>query len=163
MIQVRAPKRSIIGISMAIFGTLGLAGSGILWHFQGKEYGLTGTITSITALVFGFLFLWPLQQAIVKTQTSSDNNNKDIDNIHRDNEVNDEISMNNEDMTKNIKEETTAESIARELENSLKSRPTIELTNFSNMHLLPGQTINTKSRKPGASIQRYRTMLKDIL
>ena len=77
MIQVRAPKRSIIGILMAIFGTLGLAGSGILWHFQGKEYGLTGTITSITALVFGFLFLWPLQQAIVKTQTSSDNNNKD--------------------------------------------------------------------------------------
>ncbi len=162
MIQVRAPKRSLIGIVMAIFGTLGLAGSGILWNFQGREYGLTGTITSILALVFGFLFLWPLQQAVVKTQTLSNNTDKDTDNIQEDNEVNDELSMNDEDMAKNKIEETTAESIARELQESLKSMPAVELTNFSCTHLLPGQTINTKLRKPGPSIQKYRTMVKDI-
>ena len=163
MPQVRAPKRSLIGIVLAIVGTLGLAGSGILWNFQGKEYGLTGTITSILALAFGFLFLWPLQTMVIKTQSSNDDA-EGIENHTHNNDVSEEQTSKIETIENEIiASETTAESIARELAESLETMPKIELRNFSNNHLLPGKTINTKIRQPGPSLQKYRTMVKDIL
>ena len=59
-IRLKRPEASLIGSLLATFGTLGLAASGLLWNFQGLAFGLTGTITSLAALAFSVLFLWPL-------------------------------------------------------------------------------------------------------
>ena len=59
-INLQAPRASIIGVLLAVFGSFGLAASGIVWNFQGLAFGLTGTITSLVALVLSFIFLRPL-------------------------------------------------------------------------------------------------------
>ena len=60
-------------------------------------------------------------------------------------------------------EESTADVIARELAESQMSIPPIELVNYAPQHLLPGQCLKSKSRKAGPSLQKYRSMAKEIL
>ena len=42
-LKVKAPQASILGLMLAMLGTFGMAGSGLLWNFQGLAFGLTGT------------------------------------------------------------------------------------------------------------------------
>ena len=63
-LNLQAPKASITGLFLAAVGTFGLATSGILWNFKGLEFGLTGTITAVVALLLSFLFLWPLSKSV---------------------------------------------------------------------------------------------------
>ena len=58
-ISLQRPQISVLGALLATSGTLGLAASGIAWNFKGIEIGLTGTLTSLLALAFSVLFLWP--------------------------------------------------------------------------------------------------------
>ena len=60
-VSLQLPEVSLVGLLLAVTGTLGLAASGIAWNFKGLALGLSGTITSIAALVFSLLFLWPLR------------------------------------------------------------------------------------------------------
>ena len=59
-INLRLPQISILGALLASFGTFGLAASGIAWNFKGLALGLTGTLTSLLALAFSVVFLWPV-------------------------------------------------------------------------------------------------------
>ena len=59
-LKVRAPQASLLGLILATIGTLGMAGSGLLWNFQGLAFGLTGTLTAAVALLLSLVFLWPL-------------------------------------------------------------------------------------------------------
>ena len=59
-LSLQLPEVSLVGALLAAAGTFGLAASGLAWNFQGLALGLTGTITSIAALVFSLLFLWPV-------------------------------------------------------------------------------------------------------
>ena len=45
-LKVKAPQASFLGLMLAILGTFGMAGSGLLWNFQGLAFGLTGTLTA---------------------------------------------------------------------------------------------------------------------
>jgi hypothetical protein len=62
-LKVKAPQASILGLMLAALGTFGMAGSGLLWNFQGLALGLTGTLTATVALLLSFVFLWPLGAA----------------------------------------------------------------------------------------------------
>ena len=59
-IKLKRPQTSLIGITLAGLGTFGLAASGILWNFQGIAFGLSGTLTSVVALLLSIPFLWPI-------------------------------------------------------------------------------------------------------
>ena len=58
--SLKYPLASFTGYFLGVLGSLGLAISSILWKFKGFELGLTGTITSITALFLAFIFLIPI-------------------------------------------------------------------------------------------------------
>ena len=62
-LKIKAPQASILGLMLAALGTFGMAGSGLLWNFQGLALGLTGTLTAAVALLLSFVFLWPLGAA----------------------------------------------------------------------------------------------------
>ena len=64
--SLQLPEVSLVGLLLAAIGTFGLAASGIAWNFKSLALGLTGTITSIAALVFSLLFLWPLRSKKAK-------------------------------------------------------------------------------------------------
>ncbi|MED5383605.1 MAG: hypothetical protein VX481_03575, partial [Cyanobacteriota bacterium] len=50
----------LAGIGLATLGTLGIAGSGILWNFQGRTLGLSSTITSLVLIAISLVLLRPL-------------------------------------------------------------------------------------------------------
>ena len=58
-LKIKAPQASFLGLMLAILGTFGMAGSGLLWNFQGLAFGLTGTLTAAVALLLSLVFLWP--------------------------------------------------------------------------------------------------------
>ena len=53
----------LFGPLLAVVGVLGLAGSSILWNFQGRDLGLPCTALSFLILVIGIVLLRPLSSA----------------------------------------------------------------------------------------------------
>jgi len=147
-LKVKAPQASILGLMLAILGTFGMAGSGLLWNFQGLAFGLTGTLTAAVALLLSLVFLWPLGAAKVSKQR--------------------EVSAAANSMTKvgaagqNPPAQTTAEAIAEVLAAEQDQRPEPTLVNFAPLHLLPGQRQTTKTRRAGGSMGRYRSMANEL-
>ena len=140
-INLQLPQISILGALLATLGTLGLAASGICWKFQGLALGLTGTLTSLVALLFSVLFLWPVGRKTEPTVAS--------------------VPV---EVVPPVKESTltTTEAILRELAEAQTNAPEVTLTNFAPTHLVPGRTLTTRSRKPGTSLGRYRRMAEDL-
>ena len=139
---LRLPEVSLVGLLLAATGTLGLAASGIAWNFKGIALGLTGTITSIAALVFSFLFLWPLRSKKVEVTAIA---------------------------TKPVVTEptevpalTTSEAIRKQLAEEQEQAPEITLRTFAPDHLVPGSTLPSRSRNAGPSLGRYRSMVGDL-
>merc|ERR1712070_392941 len=58
-LKIKAPQASFLGLMLAILGTFGMAGSGLLWNFQGLASGLTGTLTAAVALLLSLVFCGP--------------------------------------------------------------------------------------------------------
>ena len=148
-LRVKAPQASLLGLMLALIGTLGMAASGLLWNFQGLSFGLSGTLTATVALLLSFVFLWPLggvklskQQDIVVTDNS---------------QLNDEIVTNEPSTT-----QTTSEAIAQALAIEEQQRPARALVNFAPLHLLPGQVLPTRARRGGKALGRYRSMANDL-
>ena len=147
-LKVKAPQASILGLMLAILGTFGMAGSGLLWNFQGLAFGLTGTLTAAVALLLSLVFLWPLGAAKVSKQR--------------------EVSAAANSMTKvvaveqNPPAQTTAEAMAEVLAAEKDQRPEPTLVNFAPLHLLPGQRPTTKARRAGGSMGRYRSMANEL-
>jgi len=144
-LKIKAPQASFLGLMLAILGTFGMAGSGLLWNFQGLAFGLTGTLTATVALLLSLVFLWPLGAAKVKSPLKA----KPLGTI--------------EAVAESAPPaQTTAEAIAELLADEQQERPELTLVNFAPLNLLPGQSVPTKSRRAGSSLGRYRSMASDL-
>jgi len=143
-LQIKAPQASILGLMLATLGTLGMAASGLLWNFQGLEFGLTGTLTATVALFLSVVFLWPLGAAKAKIAPQV------------------EPVATIETVSQIAPAQTTAEAVAELLAAEQQERPEITLVNFAPLNLLPGQSVPTKSRRAGSSLGRYRSMANDL-
>ena len=144
-LKIKAPQASFLGLMLAILGTFGMAGSGLLWNFQGFAFGLTGTLTSAVALLLSLVFLWPLGA----TKTKNPLKAKRVETI--------------EPVSESAPPaQTTAEAIAELLAAEQQERPELTLVNFAPLNLLPGQGVPTKSRRAGSSLGRYRSMASDL-
>ena len=142
--KVKAPQASFLGLMLAVIGTFGLAGSGLLWNFQGLAFGLTGTLTAAVALLLSLVFLWPLG-AKAKTPLKAE----PVETIETVSESAPPA-------------QTTAEAIAELLAAEQQEQPDVTLVNFAPLNLLPGQSVPTKSRRAGSSLGRYRSMASDL-
>ena len=154
-ISVQRPQASLIGLTLAAFGTFTLAGSGILWNFKGIAFGLTGTITALVALLLSLPFLWPIGRrpvaAAVTPKRSIPAVAVQVDPIQNNTEKTLESPI------------TTAEAIAAQLAEAQKNAAEVDLVTFAPDHLLPGRTLPTRSRRPGASIRNgYKGMVEDL-
>ena len=144
-LKIKAPQASFLGLMLAILGTFGMAGSGLLWNFQGLAFGLTGTLTAAVALLLSLVFLWPLGAAKSKTRRKAE----PVETI--------------ETMSQSgVSAQTTAEAIAELLAAEQQEQPEPTLVNFAPLNLLPGQSVPTKSRRAGRSLGRYRSMASDL-
>ncbi len=144
-LKIKASQASFLGLMLAILGTFGMAGSGLLWNFQGLSFGLTGTLTSAIALLLSLVFLWPLGAAKAKSTLKA----KPVETIEAVSESAPPA-------------QTTAEAIAELLAAEQLERPEVTLVNFAPLNLLPGQSVPTKSRRAGSSLSRYRSMASDL-
>ena len=57
---------------------------------------------------------------------------------------------------------TTAEEIARKLAEEQENAAPLDLVTFAPDHLLPGQTLTRRKRRPGASLKSYRGMVEEL-
>ena len=144
-LKIKAPQASFLGLMLAILGTFGMAGSGLLWNFQGLSFGLTGTLTSAIALLLSLVFLWPLGAAKAKSTLKA----KPVETIEAVSESAPPA-------------QTTAEAIAELLAAEQQEPPEVKMVNFAPLNLLPGQSVPTKSRRAGSSLGRYRSMASDL-
>ncbi|WP_392345590.1 hypothetical protein [Parasynechococcus sp.] len=154
--KVKAPQASILGLMLAALGTFGMAGSGLLWNFQGLAFGLTGTLTAAVALLLSLVFLWPLgpskaanqpvSPAAVTASTSETERVELIETV----------------LQSAPSAQTTAEAIAELLAAEQKERPEPKLINFAPLNLLPGQSMPTRTRRGGSALGRYRSMANDL-
>ena len=141
-LTLQLPEVSLVGVLLAATGTFGLAASGIAWKFKGIALGLTGTITSIAALVFSFLFLWPLRSKKAEVTT--------IPSVPVVTEPTKAPAL------------TTSEAIRKQLAEDQEQAPAIALKTFAPDHLVPGRTLPGRTRKAGPSLGRYRSMVGDL-
>ncbi|MAV12425.1 MAG: hypothetical protein CL861_03060 [Cyanobium sp. MED843] len=149
-LSLQLPEVSLVGALLAAAGTFGLAASGLAWNFQGLALGLTGTITSIAALAFSLLFLWPVGG---KSQ---------VETTPQPAPVSEPIAAT---ATVDAPPEpviTTAEAIRAELAAAQADAPSVNLSNFAPDFLLPGRTLPQPNRKAGPSLGRYRDMVDEL-
>ena len=139
-LSLQLPEVSLVGALLAAAGTFGLAASGLAWNFQGLALGLTGTITSIAALVFSLLFLWPVGG---KSQVETTPQPAPV-------------------VAPPEPVITTAEAIRAELAAAQAEAPSVNMSNFAPDFLLPGRTLTQPKRKAGPSLGRYRDMVDDL-
>ena len=146
-INLKLPQISILGALLASFGTFGLAASGIAWNFKGLALGLTGTLTSLLALGFSVLFLWPVggKKAVASTETT-----------HQ------AATVVKPAASTDRPQLTTAEAMRKELADAQANAPVVALSTFAPDNLLPGQGLSSRNRKAGASMGRYRRMAEDL-
>jgi len=154
-LKVKAPQASTLGLILATLGTFGLAGSGLLWNFQGLAFGLTGTLTASVALLLSLVFLWPLSSA--KAAKQPDTTAVGTSTLEEAPVESIETPSQSESPA-----QTTAQAIAEKLAAEQKERPEPTLVNFAPLHLLPGQRLSTRSRRGGSSLGRYRSMANEL-
>ena len=145
-LSLQLPEVSLVGALLAAAGTFGLAASGLAWNFQGLALGLTGTITSIAALVFSLLFLWPVGG---KSRVETPSQPAPI-------AAPATVAAPPEPVI------TTAEAIRAELAAAQAEAPSVSLSNFAPDFLLPGRTLAQPKRKAGPSLGRYRDMVDEL-
>ena len=149
-LSLQLPEVSLVGALLAAAGTFGLAASGLAWNFQGLALGLTGTITSIAALVFSLLFLWPVggkTQVDIRPQAVP---------------VTAPIATPAAAAEPSKPVITTAEAIRAELAAAQSEAPSVNLSNFAPDFLLPGRALTQPKRKAGPSLGRYRDMVDEL-
>ena len=152
-ISLQRPQISVLGALLASSGTLGLAASGIAWNFKGIEIGLTGTLTSLLALAFSVLFLWPAGNKKPAQPAPSQAESKPADELP---------AVLEQPESDSSPQPTTAEAIQKELAEQQEKAPAIALTTFAPENLVPGQGLNMRNRKAGPSLGRYRRMAEDL-
>ena len=164
-INLQAPRASIIGVLLAVFGSFGLAASGIVWNFKGLAFGLTGTITSLVALVLSFIFLRPLANKatpITEPTPSASTPSELTPSESTPEEVSSEVLSNNGDQAESEIKTMTAEQIARSLAESQQELEPLVLSNFATDHLLAGQSLPIRRRRAGSSLKQYKQMAGEL-
>ena len=180
-IRLKRPQTSLIGITLAGFGTFGLAASGILWNFQGVAFGLSGTLTSVVALLLSIPFLWPIgsrgpaQPITVQlknkpqpaetlpkaSEAAPEPQQTQMPDPQQDSVVAvAEVDAEPAATTNGVL--TTAEAIAAELASAQEQAAPVELVTFAPQNLAPGRTLPSRNRRPGASLKGYRGMVEDL-
>ena len=145
----------ILGTVFAFIGVFGFATSGLAWEFKGIEFGLTALITSLIALLFSIIFLFPFSKAKQNPTTRQNN-------IVR---VKDPVFQKDSELLPNDKFEpalTTAEEIRTQLALSEKERPEVVMVNFSTNFLTPGNSLRPSKRKAGKSLDAFRETAKSL-
>ena len=159
-INLQAPRASIIGVLLAVFGSFGLAASGIVWNFKGLAFGLTGTITSLVALALSFIFLRPLAGK-GKLNTESTPSISAPSESTPEEESSEAISNNGDQAESEIKT-MTAEQLTRSLAESQQEMEPLILSNFATDHLLAGQSLPIRRRRAGSSLKQYKKMAGEL-
>ena len=159
-INLQAPRASIIGVLLAVFGSFGLAASGIVWNFKGLAFGLTGTITSLVALVLGFIFLRPLASKgnSITESTPSESTPSESTPAEESSEA---FSKKGDQAESEIKT-MTAEQLTRSLAESQQEMEPLILSNFATDHLLAGQSLPIRRRRAGSSLKQYKQMAGEL-
>ena len=140
----------LIGPLFAAVGVFGLAGSGIVWNFQGRSIGFPSTVLSLLALILGIVLLRPLARSSASVEGSVPPESVVADLDLDLSDVNAKPIL------------TTAESIAQQLaESQQRVEPTAQV-NFAPEMLLPGQGVLNRRRSPGASLKRYKAMAGEL-
>jgi len=164
-INLQAPRASIIGVLLAVFGSFGLAASGIVWNFKGLAFGLTGTITSLVALALSFVFLRPLagKDSLNSESTpSSSTPSESTQTASTPNEESSEAISNNGDQAESEIKTMTAEQLTRSLAESQQEMEPLILSNFATDHLLAGQSLPIRRRRAGSSLKQYKQMAGEL-
>lgn len=164
-INLQAPRASIIGVLLAVFGSFGLAASGIVWNFKGLAFGLTGTITSLVALALSFIFLRPLARKgtpITESTPSASTPSESTPSESTPEEESFEALSNNGDQAESEIKTMTAEQIARSLAESQQELEPLVLSNFATDHLLAGQSLPIRRRRAGSSMKQYKQMAGEL-
>ena len=142
----------LIGPLFAAIGVFGLAGSGIVWNFLGRSLGLPSTVVSLVVLMLGVVLLRPLARTSTSLPKQSPSS-----------VLSESVATGSESPVAASEQAlTTAESIARELAESQKLVDTAPPVNFAPEILLPGQGVQSRKRRPGASLKRYKTMAGEL-
>ena len=169
----------LLGPLLAFVGVVGLAGSSILWNFQGRPLGLSATILSLSILAVGIVLLRPLPQTAPRQTTEHvKENNSQVESTSSadDKPSNQELQENKStEVALSKKDEkpidmptydkpslTTAEAIAAELAATQADNPEIVLINFAPEALLPGNSIRPNKRYPGRNLSKFRDMASDL-
>ena len=154
-INLQAPRASIIGVLLAVFGSFGLAASGIVWNFNGLAFGLTGTITSLMALALSFIFLRPLAgKGNLNTESTPSESTQE--------EESSEALSNNGNQAEPEIKTVTAEQLTRPLAESQQELEPLILSNFATDHLMAGQSLPIRRRRAGSSLKQYKKMAGEL-
>ena len=159
-INLQAPRASIIGVLLAVFGSFGLAASGIIWNFKGLAFGLTGTITSLVALALSFIFLRPLAGKGKLNTESTPSVSAPSESTPE--EESSEALSNNGDQAESEIKTMTAEQLTRSLAESQQEMEPLILSNFATDHLLAGQSLPIRRRRAGSSLKQYKQMAGEL-
>ena len=159
-INLQAPRASIIGVLLAVFGSFGLAASGIVWNFKGLAFGLTGTITSLVALALSFIFLRPLAGKGKLNTESTPSVSAPSESTPE--EESSEALSNNGDQAESEIKTMTAEQLTRSLAESQQEMEPLILSNFATDHLLAGQSLPIRRRRAGSSLKQYKQMAGEL-
>ena len=159
-INLQAPRASITGVLLAVFGSFGLAASGIVWNFKGLAFGLTGTITSLVALALSFIFLRPLASKSNPITESIRTDSSTSESTPQEGVL--EATSKNEDQVDSGIQTATVEQIARSLAESQQALEPLILTNFATDHLLAGQSLPIRRRRAGSSLKQYKQMAEEL-
>jgi len=186
-IRLKRPQASLIGLTLAAFGTFGLAASGILWNFQGIAFGLSGTLTSVVALLLSIPFLWPIGSRRPEPTLTVKRKSEPVpvETIQPAvqlepkpaQEPEPQASVAFSDVQGDTPAapapeapatgapatvQTTAEAIAAELAAAQKQAAPVELVTFAPQNLVPGGSLPSRKRRPGASMKGYRGMVEEL-
>ena len=145
--------RVILGTVFAFVGVFGFATSGLVWEFKGIEFGLTALITSLVALFFSIIFIFPFSKA---KQNAKQNNIV---------QVKAPAFQKASEVLPDDKFEpalTTAEEIRTQLALSEKEKPEVLMVNFSTNYLFPGNSLRLSKRKAGKSLDTFRETAKSL-
>ena len=150
---------NLIGPLFAAIGVFGLAGSGIVWNFQGRSVGLPSTVISLLVLLLGFVLLRPFARASASISASASAPAAPSESEDRSEVRQKELDPASGEMKWAL---TTAESIEQELAESQKLVEVALPVNFASEMLLPGQGLPNRRRRPGASLKLYKTMVGEL-
>ena len=178
-ITLKRPQASLIGITLAGIGTFGLAASGIFWNFQGVAFGLSGTLTSVVALLLSIPFLWPIgsrrpnQPITIQLKSNPQPAEKSKLTETTEPEQTSNLKAMAESAVARVESDdvpasppngvlTTAEAIAADLAAAQEQAAPVELVTFAPQNLIPGRTLPSRNRRPGPSLKGYRGMVEDL-